>query len=241
LEKDTTFNEMANQSLSRSRVYGFLSQLHLRTPDEGFRDMFINPKFMDALNYMTENPDLPASMVDGLKSIKEYTSALRERPFDEALAELSVEHTRIFRGVKREYGPPPPYESVYVDDGRVMGETTVRIKAEYAKAGLAIPDSHKGEMADYIGLEMDFMRHLCSAEADAWLGGDFELAVQLKEDQARFLREHLQRWVPVFCETAISHALSGFYVGVLQLTKGFIEFEVTQIGPSTELAKRLGN
>ena len=241
MEKDTTPDEMANQSLSRSQVYGFLSQLHLQAPNKEFRDMFLNPKFMDALNSIMETPDLPASLVDGLNSIKEYTSALRERPFDEALAELGVEHTRIFRGVKREYGPPPPYESVYVDDGRVMGETTVKIKAEYAKAGLAIPDNRKGEMADYIGLEMDFMRHLCSAEADAWLAGDFELAVQLKEDQARFLKEHLQRWVPKFCETAITHALSGFYIGVLQLTKGFIEFEGTLIDASTELAKRLGN
>ncbi len=171
-ERHTTPNEMANQSQSRSRVYGFLSKLHLRAPNEGLRDMFLNPKFMEALNSMTAALDLPDSIVDGLNSIKEYISALRGRPLDEALSELGVEHTRIFRGRKREYGPPPPYESVYMDNGRVMGETTVRIKAEYAKAGLAIPGNHKGEMADYIGLEMDFMRHLCSAEADAWLGND---------------------------------------------------------------------
>ena len=122
-----------------------------------------------------------------------------------------------------------------------MGETTVKIKAEYAKAGLTIPDSHKGEMVDYIGLEMDFMRHLCSVEADSWLGGDFDGAVRLRESQSSFLREHLLRWVPKFCETAVTHATSGFYIGVLLLTKGFIEFEGEQIDGTIELAKSLGN
>ena len=77
-------------------------------------------------------------------------------------------------------------------------------------------------MADYIGLELDFLRYLSAKEAQAWRSGQEAQADQWREREEGFLRDHIVIWVPRFCDLMREDATLGFYQGLAAVTKGFV-------------------
>ncbi len=144
----------------------------------------------------------------GLDLISFYQSAIRERPDEEVLTELSVDRTRILRGT----GPAdmlPPYEALYKKRDR-FGDSALEVKRFYRRAGL-LPDETVRESADYLCVELDFMRQLCLREEAPGLSeGEARQTVALEEE---FLRVHLGNWVEDFCSAVEKHALTDFYRG----------------------------
>ena len=77
-------------------------------------------------------------------------------------------------------------------------------------------------MADYIGLELDFLRYLAGKQAQAWRSGQEAEADRLREREEGFLRDHIVTWVPGFCDLMREDAMLGFYQGLAAVTKGFV-------------------
>lgn len=125
---------------------------------------------------------------------------------------LAVEHARLFRGISETYGPPPPYESLW-REGRLMGEATEAVLRTYLDAGF-IPDPRFAP-GDHIVDELNFLAALCHAEADA-PGTDEALRYQAL--QVAFLGDHLEAWVPGYCERLIPEAREPFYVALAEVT-----------------------
>ena len=144
----------------------------------------------------------------GLDLISSYGSSIKERPDEEVLGSLSVDRTRILRGT----GPAdmlPPYEALYKKRDR-FGDSALEVKRFYRRAGL-LPDETVRESADYLCVEMDFMRQLClREEAPGQSEKEARQTVALEEE---FLRVHLGSWVGDFCRTVEKHALTDFYRG----------------------------
>ncbi len=138
---------------------------------------------------------------------------------------LAVEHTRLLRGVARDYGPPPPYESLY-RSAEVSSEVSflVQVAEFYRHAQVNLP-AERADRIDYLGLELDLMRLLCEEESRAFSQGDTAEAERFAVLQQRFLREHLLAWAPHFCELWLTQTTAGFYQGVAQLLLGFLEEE----------------
>ena len=90
---------------------------------------------------------------------------------DEVRVKLAVDWTKLFRGVQKGYGPPPPYESVYLGGGILHGPITDRVAREYESHGVKILEP-KNELPDFIAVELAFMSALANKEAKAWEGGD---------------------------------------------------------------------
>jgi TorA maturation chaperone TorD len=159
---------------------------------------------------------------------------------DELRTGLAVERTRLLRGVKPGYGPPPPYESVYVgsDQGPLM-QASVAVRQAYAEAGVGLPEEVK-DQPDFIGLELDFMRHLTEKEAQAWAAADPEEALKVLEKERAFLEEHITRWIPRFCDVMHQEARLDFYRGIARMTKGFVLDEAQKVAELVEWARAAG-
>ncbi len=233
-------DEWAGLAASRSRVYGFLGAVYNRLPDEGFAESLSGSDLAGFLSSLAGTEDLPEGMREGLGLIEEFVRDSEAKPVDELQTELAVERTRLLRGVKPGYGPPPPYESVYVgSDRQPLMQASVAVRQAYAEAGVELPEDVR-DQPDFIGFELDFMRHLTEKEAQAWADGDREEALKVLEKERTFLEDHVARWIPRFCEVMDQEARLDFYRGIARTTKGFVLDEAKKVAELVEWARAVG-
>ncbi len=202
-------NILALYSENRSRFYSFLSELYLK-PDEDFL-----AKLTSKINEIDQS-------VDGVlvKSIRNLRETLKALNLKELAQRLTIEFTRLLRGIKRGYGPPPPYESLYKGENRVIGEVTRDVMRMYQKAGFGIIDKNTGPQ-DYIGAELKFMSFLCHKEMEAWKQDNVVEAKSCLELEKEFLNKHLLYMASRFSKDMVNDAKEKFYIAVAKLTEKF--------------------
>jgi TorA maturation chaperone TorD len=214
-------DQRAQSSEMRSQVYAFLSHLYVVPPDREFVMKMQDGQMAAAFDALRVE-EMPEAIQEGVRQIQSYLSDCAKLPANRVLDDLAVEHTRLLRGIKRGYGPPPPYESVYHgEEGSGIWHTVAEIRRCYAAAGAGVP-ADSGEMPDYIGLELDFLRHIAAKEGQAWRSGREAEAEQWRRREEGFLRDHILTWVPRFCDLMHEDAKLGFYRGLAAVTKGFL-------------------
>ena len=216
-----TSREMAELAEQRSAVYAFLSSIFMVLPDQGFVGRLKDGRMGTLLDALSAD-DIPSDIETGVRLIQGYLTSIQAVPADQVETDLAVERARLLRGIKPGYGPPPPYESVYrgaADNS--ASQTLLQVKRAFADAGVSVPESVH-EPADYIGLELELMRHLANQEAQAWRAGDEAQARVWLDKQKAFLTDHLALWIPRFADLMAEHAALGFYQGVAGIMKGFV-------------------
>jgi TorA maturation chaperone TorD len=213
---------LSKHAEDRSRIYMLLSIFYCQRPGEEFIKKLKNNKFIQSINnaLSSENEDI---IKDGLKLLEMFINSLKDLPDAQTAENLSIDFTRLFRGIKKGYGPPPPYESIWRGEGRVMGQWTEKVLKEYAYSGIGMDLSD--ELPDYIGIELKFVALLCYKEAEAWRNNDSIMALRLLNKEQEFIDEHLKIWIPKFCTIMAREARSSLYKGIAILTKRFIEIE----------------
>ena len=123
--------------------------------------------------------------------------------------------------------PAPPWESVYLSPERlVMREPAYQVLQSYAQAGLGY-DGMTETPPDHVARELGFL----AALADP--------AVEVDQPEAKaaaFMRDHVARWVPMFCRD-VEHAVpGGFYAGLALLLRELVELgspRLMQVGTAT--------
>lgn len=213
----------------RSKIYGFLSSIYVKIPDHDSVKRLIG---IDASSFLADFPlhiGLPREMEAGLKELEGFIRSLKGRPVEDVRRTLSVEGTRLFRGLKPGYGPPPPYESVYRDAGQApMNKSVLDVLREYSYAGAGVPVDCN-DPPDHVGVELDFMRFLTEREAESWEKERPDDALGFIDAERRFLRKHILKWVPEFCDKVIAMAEFDFYRGIARMTKGFVSDDYERI------------
>lgn len=122
------------------------------------------------------------------------------------IAELSSDYTRLFIGPYKLLAPA--WESVYRSADRlVCQQSLLEVKELYREAGLVLNTGNF--LDDHIGIELEFMSYLYKNNIN-----------ELKE---KFIREHLIKWVPLFCNDIIKHAQTSFYKDLALFTKDIID------------------
>jgi len=223
------FVVMKEIAKARAKVYQLLSILYIRPPDAELlkllSDWIFSIKSSQELYKL-----LPKKIVNGLSKIDDYLRNIGKGHDKELIAPLSVEFTRLLRGLKPSYSPPPPYESVYRENSdRVFGESTFQVYKEYRHFGLNLADRFKGEPPDHISFELNFMSHLCRKEAEAWNKGEYSEGLSLLRVERDFLEQHLIQWVSLLSKKINSEDKLGFYSAIAELTDGWISFDYEQI------------
>lgn len=145
---------------------------------------------------------------------------------EDPLTDLAVDFARLF--IVRDMGETLaayPYESVYTSVERtMMADARDGVAAFYRSAGLNKSPSWKlGE--DHIALELEFMGVLCQRTVEAARKGDGQAIEDNLALQESFLKDHLLKWAPKFCDGMFATAKTDFYRGVALLLKAHLKSE----------------
>lgn len=123
------------------------------------------------------------------------------------LDELAADYTAIYL---THAFRASPYESVWIDEeGLAMQEPMFQIRAVYKRHGLTAQDWRK-RSDDHLVLQLQFVSHLLET------GAEFG-------EIARFLDEHLLRWLPDFSTRVASRCATPFYAGLSAFTATYVE------------------
>jgi putative dimethyl sulfoxide reductase chaperone len=193
------------QAAGRSALYWLLAELFLTCPDATLVE-----RLRRELSDGGDTSGAPAAalhaLADALPTNADDTEA------------LAVEYTRLFGAVSRDYGPPPPYESMHRRDSEDQDATAV--EAFYAKAGLAAFEP--AAPPDHLGVELRFMALLCHEEAGRRCNGDVSGAKRARITQAAFLNCHLLTWAPEYLALIKAEAHVPFYSELSRAALSFL-------------------
>jgi len=201
---ETQYASWSELAESRSKNYWFLARFYLERPEPGF--------LAELSSALTATPSVEVNQP--LSRLNDEIQ--RMQTDDSAIVTLQKEYTRLFRGLREGYGPPPPYESVYREN-HLVGDTTSDVIHHYRQAGFGDIDETAGPQ-DHLGVELKFMSLLCYQEHAAWSNAATAEALQHIEQQQAFLDQHLMTWQPAYCERIIRESQAPFYIAVAQLT-----------------------
>ncbi|MFQ6072669.1 MAG: molecular chaperone [Methanosarcinales archaeon] len=190
-----TQNPYLELSQARGNMYQFFSTIYLREPSKDFIKKILEREFINNLSEIFKK---------GAKCLKNFAET-----FDGKLEQydaLVVEYNSLFNVPLEQY--VAPYESAYREG--LLYIHAVEVKKFYEANGFSISEDYK-DLPDHVGLELEFMGHLCER-------GDLEA-------QKKFFEDHLIKWVPNLCEEIIKKSESDFYKGIARITKEFLEME----------------
>ncbi len=188
---------------NRSKLYWFMGTLFLIKPDE---DFII--RLSDELSSVAD--DMLKTEIEALKR------SLETRHISELVEQLEYEFTRLFHGVHKNYGPPPPYESVY-RESNIMGDSTRAVIERYSEAGFGEIDKSAGPQ-DHLGVELKFIALLCQRESQQRDAGEDAEALNTLKMEKAFLDNHLLQWLPGFQEAVEHYTPHPFYEALVSLT-----------------------
>ena len=149
----------------------------------------------------------------GRESIELLLAGLNElpaQPVAATLDRLAAEYADIY--LNNGYHASP-CESVWLDDdGLIMQEPMFQIRDWYKRHGLAVAD-WRMRTDDHLVSQLQFVVHLFELDQDS---GSLD-------DAARFLDEHLLRWIEDFAQTVASRCETQLYAGLVLLTAAYLD------------------
>ena len=141
---------------------------------------------------------------------------------DKMLFDLVTEYTRLFIGPGKHISP---HESVHINsEGGLWGASTVAVSLFIKGIGFEF-QVENSMIPDHISVDFELMQRLAHHEAQAWVTGDDQTAIDCLAVEHRFLKQHLIKWVPRFCEQVITETEFSFYREMAKLTRDFVETE----------------
>lgn len=118
--------------------------------------------------------------------------------------------------------PAPPYASWYID-GKLLGPTTEWVAEQYREQGLDA--SGADEPVDFVTTEFEFMEYLCRHELAARQTADHAALEQVLPAEARFVGEHLTRWLPGFARAIRKGEPIPLFARLARVLEVFVEEE----------------
>jgi len=226
------------RALSRSKIYLLISWSLLYPEDEEFLDYLRCGEFVEDGRVALDALEV-ALGTDGGERAKEKLAALRKQLaavesliasecVNWQLSDLQAEHRRVFSNVITL--DCPPYETLFGNDhvfaqSHVMGD----ISGFYKAFGVELSkDIH--ERLDHLSVEFEFMHFLAYKESYSRCHDGLEKTQIVIDAQKKFVKNHIGRWVPLFCRMLTKKADSGFFKLVADMTADWMEFETAFLG-----------
>lgn len=125
-----------------------------------------------------------------------------------------------------------PYQSFFLDPaGLLGGPVTESVTRTYDNLGFHPETS--SESADHIGFELDLLSFLCAAEAEALDNYRPEVAGQLRDQQSKFMRAHLLRWIGPLT-LAVDQQEHRFYSALASVTFDLVQEHATRMSAQVD-------
>lgn len=159
-------------------------------------------------------------------------------------AELACEYARIFLGAGRYTEVrdiAAPYESVFTSEEQlVMQESRDDVYRRFLEDGFKVDPSLR-EPEDHLTFELEYLASMSTQASELLRSNDEEGLARNVARQKTFINEHLLNWLPDLQKAAQTYAKLTFYVGMILVTRGFLEETESLLGdiindPSTKAA-----
>lgn len=223
----TNTEDYAAFARERSAFYTFLNLHFMLLPTPPFiaqmRQRILEKPFSEFANDSESHPDL----AHGWIQMWEYLKTTQNTPTEELAQTLGVDRTRLYRGVSSNFGPPPPYEAVWVNAGQETEKVLGNLVSTYRAAGFE-PGGESNERVDYIGVELDFLCQLAWHETEAWQNRNVQAAVNIIKQEKEFVKR-VNTWFSHFSASAREYVQTDLYRGHLLMVDGFLADELDRL------------
>lgn len=117
-----------------------------------------------------------------------------------------------------------PYESFYVrEDQMVETGGANPVTDMYSAYNFMVDyEASRTVSSDHIGVELEFMHHLCQAELKAMEDEDLVSVKEIREVQHEFLNKHLIKWAPLYLINMKFEARTPLYYDAAEMALEFI-------------------
>ena len=187
---------------ARSNIYALLSRVMMQEADAELVDI-INGD--DAILEMMPNYRVwePRTALQ--------SSELLERHLNPDFANLSLLHLI-------------PYETFYTRDDQMIETGGANPVTDMYSAYDFMVDFAAARVvsADHIGVELEFMHHLCEAQIKAMNENDGEAVDELLKVEHTFLDKHLIRWAPMYLLNMKHESRTPLYYDAADMAMEFI-------------------
>lgn len=123
----------------------------------------------------------------------------------------------------------PPYETQYGKSEIFRQSQQLADLAGYYRA-FGVDMAEGNRRPDSLAVELEFTALLCVKEARALACGEQDVAVICRSARARFLREHLGRWIPGFYTAVRLKAEGSYYASLTRTLVEFIALDARALG-----------
>lgn len=187
--------ETLDKACKRAASYKFLSECYY-LPDDELIQRIVDIAQTDRFFIKLEDCIPPAIELDSLR----------------------IDFTKLFVGPFKLFAPP--YGSFYLENNRIMGDSTVNVRKLYEDEELDIVIK---DAPDHIAMELEFMYYLVAKQTQATNEENLQAIQLYQQKQKAFLNFHLARWLPEFAENVQKNAQTEFYKELAQLTWMFVQ------------------
>ena len=117
-----------------------------------------------------------------------------------------------------------PYETFYTRDDQMIETGGANPVTDIYSAYDFVVDYEAARVvsADHIGVEMEFMHHLCEAQLQAESQHDSDAQAELKRVAKEFLNRHLLQWAPLYLINMKYEARTPYYYDIAQVSLEFL-------------------
>ena len=117
-----------------------------------------------------------------------------------------------------------PYETFYTrEDQKIETGGANPVTDIYSASNFIVDyELSRTVAADHIGIELEFMFHLVSAEEKAMQENDADAVKSIREVQVEFLNKHLLKWAPMYLINVKFEARTPLYYDAADMALEFI-------------------
>ncbi|MBD3799115.1 molecular chaperone TorD family protein [Sulfuricurvum sp.] len=187
--------------IARSNVYALLSRVLLQELDSEKLEFFCTDETI--LEFLPHWRDWEFRNLERQKLLEEYLNP--------DFANLSLLHLI-------------PYETFYTRADQMIETGGANPVTDFYSRYDFIVDYGVARVvsADHIGIEMEFMHHLCEAQLKAFRESDKEASDELIRVQYEFLNTHLLKWAPMYLINMKYEARTPLYYDTAEMALEFI-------------------
>ncbi|HEC05227.1 MAG TPA: dehydrogenase [Thiolapillus brandeum] len=180
-----------------------LAALHDREPDAAMLEGLRQLDFPGGLGlHLTSEKGRQAQLLMG-----QALAALPERPVNQDLDELAADYADIYlnHGIQAS-----PEESVWLDDDHLICQDSMfQVRQWLERYGLQA-ENWRIRPDDHLVYQLKFIAHLLSQEGEPL------------EEAARFMDEHLLRWIGEFAQRVVQRCGTPYFAGLALLTDAYV-------------------
>ncbi len=183
-----------------------LAVLHDREPDKSLLQELRKVEFPDCLTLL---PDTEPGK-DAMAQMQQGLSSLSVEPDLDTLNELAADYASIYLNHAISASPA---ESVWIDEDSLMCQTSMfQVRSWYETYGLGIPD-WRLRPDDHLVYQLQFLSRLL----------DKDDQMETLRLMARFMDEHLLRWLGNFAERVVTRCATPYFAGAAAVTATYCE------------------